>query len=405
MKTKIRNLVLAVVLLLAFVGGGIVFYSVWVVQKPFAVIVFLVPQLDASTLAAARLYAGGSKARLEIESMPGVVLLRNTGTASTALEPLAVSRLLATGSPTRSSEESSENEQPLLQTAASQGRILGLVTNGRLTSPILAAFYAPNTDPADAEQTSVALLESVRPEVVLGGGADELLPDLVGGVRQDGRDLLLEARQSGYDIVRTLPELQNTPTWRAPRVFGVFAQGEMNAASGVETTGQPTLANMVASAIQLLQFQRRGYFLVVDCSRIASAANANQGENLLREILAMDEAVGTARQYAGKNSLLLVVGTTSTGGFVLNANASMRDSGLAVLNPSAAGVPSVTWSTGPGNAATTQTGIEEPVAFPIETATPNVTDMLGFWLGPEKATPPSGIHDNTLIPQLLREAL
>jgi len=395
MKNKSRNLLLALLLLLGFAGGGILFYSVWVVQKPFAVIVFLVPQLDSSTLAATRLYQGGAEARLAMETWPGVLLLRND-----ASNPPAIHRLLAGG---RAAAASAENVETLMQRAVRQGRITGLVTNGRVTSPGLAAFYAPGVDSGDTGATSLALLESARPEVILGGGADVLLPDLKGGSRQDGRDLLLEARQNGYDIVRTLPELLNTPRWRVPRVLGIFAPQEIPAARGVATAGQPSLANMVASAIQLLQFQRRGYFLVVESARTGSAAAKNSGEELLQEMLALDEAVRTARQYAGTNSLILVVGTFSAGGFSLNANASARESGMAVLGPSAAGVPAVTWSTGPGGK--TAAGVEEPVAFASDAAVPNATDMLGFWLGPPKATPPAGIHDGGFVFQLLNEAL
>lgn len=404
MKNKSRNLLLAVFLLLAFIGGGVVFYSVWVVQKPFAVILFLVPQLDSSHLAAARMFSTDPQPGLDMESMPGLFLLRSP-VAGPSRGGVEISRILAlAGAAEARSQQPGGQAESLLQQAVRQGRITGLVTNGRITSPSLSAFHSPAMDATDAQSLSLALIESVRPEVVLGGGADTLLPDLKGGVRVDGRDLLLEARQGGYDIVRNLPELRNTPTWRLPRVFGVFAQQEMRAGESVETAGQPTLSDMVASAIQLLQFQRRGYFLVVDGARIASAAAENAGEDLLRELLAVDEAIQTARQYAGKNSLIIVAGTSSSGGFVLNAPASPRDKGLAVLSPSASGVPAITWSTGPGKPGSTP-GLEEPVAFQTPTAVPNVTDMLGFWSGPEKATPPTGIHDMSFVSELIRQAL
>ena len=62
MPSRIRNKIIFLACLFAFAGLGLVIYREWVVQKPFAVILFVVqifflPRI----LSAARLFAGGAE--------------------------------------------------------------------------------------------------------------------------------------------------------------------------------------------------------------------------------------------------------------------------------------------------------------------------------------------------------
>ena len=66
MSKKLRNRFIALVCLLAFAGVGVLFYANWVVQKPFAIVLFLTDNLTTSTLAAARIYQNGAESRLNV---------------------------------------------------------------------------------------------------------------------------------------------------------------------------------------------------------------------------------------------------------------------------------------------------------------------------------------------------
>jgi alkaline phosphatase len=382
-KSKLRNLLLALLLILLFVTGGFFLYTNWVVEKPFAVILFLSQSLTPGTLAAARLYSGGANASLAMESLSGLALLRSASADRPAADEAAAASAIATGHEVnqgRISVGANGTALPtLLQKAAARGRSIGLITNGRLSSPSLAAFYAPGADARNADQLTAILIDQVRPEVILAGGSSELLPEVKGGQRRDGRDLMLTARQSGYDIVRNRQELLNTPIWRAPQVLGLFASGDLSFAGRLGAAGpEPSLAEMVRQAIQLLQFNRKGYFLVVDAALVGRAAVANDGETLLRELLELDHAVATAIQYAGENLLLAVCGTTNPGGFQLNCNGFREDSGFAILGRASDGVPAVTWSTGTGGQGAGTGEPLEPVAFTTTIPAQIVTDMLGL---------------------------
>lgn len=390
MKSKFRNLLLALLCLLIFVGGGVVLYQNWFVQKPFAVILFLAPGLDTRVTAAARLYAGGADGRLAMESLPGVALLRLPGRDRAVAGPVAAATTYATGQPgsegSLSTDARGQTLETLLQVARSRQRLVGIVTNGRLATPTLGAFYAPGVDPSDPAGLAANLVEYFRPNVALGGGLRDFLPELKGGHREDGRDLTLLGRQSGYDMVRNPAELASTPTWRSPQVLGLFSHGALAFSDQSTSAGlQPNLAEMTRAAIQLLQFNRRGYFLVVEAALIEEAGRENAGERLLREVLELDAAVEVARSYAGEKAVILVAGTVSPGGLQLNGTAMTQDSGLALLSRSPEGIPALTWSTGPGGSAATDAAgaPPEPVAVPSKQSYPVAGDLLGLSIAPE----------------------
>ena len=79
--------------------------------------------------------------------------------------------------------------------------------------------------------------------------------------------------------------MESTPQWRAPRVLGLFIKGPMAFADEVQASAsQPSLSDMVLQAILLLQYNPKGYFLVVDAGLSGKAALQNQGERMMKEI-------------------------------------------------------------------------------------------------------------------------
>jgi hypothetical protein len=154
-------------------------------------------------------------------------------------------------------------------------------------------------------------------------------------------------------------------------LFGIFSEGDLAFAEDqTRYPSQPRLADLVQKAIELLQFNRKGYLLVVNAGLAGRAAQQGRAETVLRQIQELDEAVQTARQYAGENTLLVVAGLGNPGGLRLNAFSFAPDRGIAVLGPSPAGIPAISWSTGLSNApigaplqsVATATGQAEPVA-------------------------------------------
>ena len=162
---------------------------------------------------------------------------------------------------------------------------------------------------------------------------------------------------------------------------------------------QPSLSDLVRRAIECLETNRRGYVLIVDEALLSQACVLNDGEQLMRETLELDRAVGTAVKYAGEKSLILAVGRTSIGGFALSGFPMRQDKGLALLGPTPEGNPYITWATGPKGGRP-----NEPVARDAVGGVNIAEDVLalGAGLGAERLR---GFLDNTDIFQIVRDAL
>src|SRR5205085_3820403 len=134
-----------------------------------------------------------------------------------------------------------------------------------------------------------------------------------------GRDLLLEMRGNGFDLVQTRAELENIPAWRRSKLLGAFANEELAFLDQLEAKKeQPSLSDMVRRAIELLQYNAGGYLLVVDAGLMRKAAEENNGERTLSQTLELDRAVGIARSYGGEKATIIVCGDVAIGGLKLN---------------------------------------------------------------------------------------
>ncbi len=422
-----RNQILALLCLAIFCGLGVLYFRHWVVQKPFGIVLLIGEGLTPDRIAATRLYAGGANTPLALESLPAMALLSNYSQDFAVPDEASAATTLATGEKVSNhvaDQDKRNNLQTLIDLARAQGRSIGLVTNQRLTSATAAAFYAPGRGRTDEIARSFA--EGKKIDIALGGGAAEFLPAAKGGQRRDGRDLVLELRRDGYEIVRTKADLENVPRWRRPRLLGLFSNGEMafadRIASGAE---EPALADMTRRAIELLQWNPGGYLLVVDAGLMGKAARQNLGEQTLAETVELDRAVAVAKNYTSGNTTILVAGNLGIGGLALNGEPFRRDRGLAVIGVNSAGEPAVTWATGPNGANTIAEGspaapasspppeagaapgassAQEPAAYYAPAAHSNVADVLALGRGPGTEQL-HGFLDNTIIFRILRDQL
>jgi alkaline phosphatase len=283
-----------------------------------------------------------------------------------------------------------------------------LISNASLTDATPAAFYAKTSDPLDYMTIARQLAENPVIDVLLGGGAADFLPTSQSGRRQDGRDLLNEMREKGYDIALTQAELEQMPLWRSPKTIGLFGMGNLSFVDEVTVAAtQPSLAAMVRYAIKMLQYNQRGYLLVVDAALAGKSGTQNEGERTLRELLALDNAVREAKTYAGDKALIIVAGKRNVGGLRLNGYPFRNDKGAGLLGTNAQGVPSITWSTGPesGTRVTPEGPVStEPAASKRAAAIGTAEDAVVVATGPgsEKI---HGFIDNTDLFRIIEKGL
>jgi alkaline phosphatase len=401
---KWRNQILALICLLAFAALGVLYFQNWVVQKPFGIILFVGEGLTAQRIAAARVYIGGADNPLAMDRLEFSARLRNHSTDFAVPDSAAAASALATGARVKNgmiaTAESGAALQTILEIAHDEGRATGIVTDGSLTNATAAAFYAHANNTKPAQQFARAMIDRSAVDIALGGG----------GADFDKAKL----DQARFRVVRNLPELEQINGWQQPRLLGLFAASDLPFTDEVAgRTEQPSLADMVRRAIELLQVNRRGYVLVVNAHLMASAAWQNLGERTLRETAELDRAVKVSREYAGKNSAIIVCGDAAIGGMNVNGYPFRYDTGVAILGLNSVGQPWVTWATGP-NGWKSGTNSEssnvrdlsapEPAAVQAPSALNSLEDPIASATGlrMEKL---HGTIDNTRVFEIMRDAL
>jgi len=311
---KWRNQLLALLCLAVFAGLGVLYFQHWVVQKPFGIILIIGEGLAPERIALTRVYLGGSDARLALDGMPHVALVTNYSRDFAVSDQAAAASALATGvkvnNRSLSIDPAGKPRANIIELARNRGRATGLVTNESLTNATCAAFYAHAPNANDSDQIARQLVEGGKIDICMGMSTAEFLPEAKQGQRQDNRDLLLELRQSGFDVVRTRAELESIPVWRRPKLFGAFADGN-SGSNQAAWNDEPALSDMVRRAIELLQFNQRGYLLIVDAGRMRKAAETNNAEKTLTETAELDRTLSTAQRYAGPKSTIIVSGDTA----------------------------------------------------------------------------------------------
>ncbi len=422
MTMKLRNRLIALICLIIFLGLGAALFLSTSARKPFAVILFVGDNINSSSLTAARLFSGGGDAKLQMENLPNAALCRNAANDFSIPDNASASTAIAAGKRVNRgslcTDPSGTKLSSLLEIAASRGRSTGLITIGPITGTTAAAYYAKSINPADQSDLAAQFSHHTPFDVVIGG-------DIIGSSSSSTnapsvKQSPLESKdKNSIAVFRSMGELESQPFWKSTPVLGLFPANQLSLThSGEGDPNAPSLSDLVRVAIRHLQANRHGYFLVVDDPGIGIAAGANDAESMFKRILALDQAVSTARRYAGENSLILVAGRENIGGLQLNGYPFLGDKGVAVLSLNAQGNPSLCWATGPGFAPedkndasqgkkskqSTPGILSQPSAYPLPQALGVAGDVLtlGIGQGSEKL---KGFLDLTDVHRLINEQL
>jgi alkaline phosphatase len=320
-------------------------------ENPRSVVLMIPDGCGPATLALARMVSGHA---LALDGMlTGMVTTRSADRRVT--DSAAAATALATGHKTYNGGISEDpSNQPLgtlLEAAAGRGKATGLVVTSRMTHATPAAFAA-HVDERVSEDEIAEQMLAHDVDVLLGGGRERFVGTSGGGVRRDGRDLLAEARGRGTQVVTDRAGLLKTAPGPRPtfalqlgplgvgsspsartRLLGLFATDHMSFAMDADTLTQPRLVEMTRVALERLSRESKGFFLMVEGSRIDHAAHSGDAPATVREVLEYDAAVREVLEFARHdgNTLVVSVADHETGGLALGRR--LGDSSVTDLRP------------------------------------------------------------------------
>lgn len=258
--------------------------------------------------------------------------------------------MLATGQYTASEvigiNANGDHVETVLEQAKRMGKATGLVSDTRLTHATPAAFAAHQPH-RSLENDIAADMLSTGVDVMLSGGLRHWIPQSTndktqtyqslkaltqGDVylkskRKDERNLLTEAQTDGYNLAFNKQMLENA---QGNKLLGLFAYSGMNdgiAYSQSKTDPkrtQPSLKEMTEKAINVLEKNNDGFFLMVEGGQIDWAGHSNDAGTMLHEMIKFDEAVNSVYQWAqGRDDTLIIVTAdheTGSFGFSYSSN-------------------------------------------------------------------------------------
>ncbi|KAH8928957.1 alkaline phosphatase-like protein [Atractiella rhizophila] len=198
----------------------------------------------------------------------------------------------------------------VLEAAKAQGFHTGLVVTSRITHATPAVFYSHIYD-RDAEDKIAEMLVGNTPlgpvvDVALGGGLAFFLPNTTDGSdRTDSRDILAEGRKFGYHTFTDRAGFDalnggDAPAGKKPYI-GVFTASHMSYEIDRDPEKEPSLLEMTKTALKSLERMTagkdKGFFIMVEASRIDHAGHGNDMVGHLHEILMYNQVIDYLKQY------------------------------------------------------------------------------------------------------------
>jgi alkaline phosphatase len=196
------------------------------------------------------------------------------------------------------------------------GKKVGIVSSVTLNHATPAAFYAKVPSRSDYYDIAVQLANSGF-EYFAGGRVDQAT-----GKNGDQPDAVGIARANGYTYVNTDAAFRALRPG-AGKVIAVNQRlqdsGSMPYAMDLKA-GELTLADYTRKGIELLRDNPQGFFMMVEGGKIDWACHANDAGAVIYDVLAFDEAIKAAvdfaRQYPDE-TLIVVTGDHETGGMTI----------------------------------------------------------------------------------------
>ncbi|GAU97667.1 hypothetical protein RvY_08924 [Ramazzottius varieornatus] len=319
------------------------------------VIVFVGDGMGLATISAARILEGqlenttGEEGYLYFEKFPNTGLLKPYSNNMQVSESAASGTALFSGVkvnsetvgvnsnavPGRCMNSANHNIDGLLTWAQHAGKRTGVVTTTRVTHSTPATLYAHSAEEdweadvdVDGEQRShyckdiaLQLINDVpgnRLNVILGGGSANFLPECSNascptGRRKDGQDLIAKWKVGKEDAGMHAQYISNHSqlldnTTIPDFLFGLFSPDKLGyEIDRNETSEDPSISEMTAKAIRVLQKGPEGFFLMVEGALIDNAHHRGHAARALHETIALAKAVKLADTLTDDADTLLIV--------------------------------------------------------------------------------------------------
>jgi len=343
-------------------------------------IIFMVPDgMGLADVTAARIFKHGSEGDiLHLETLSTIGYQRTHAADSSVTDSAAAASAWANGEKFRKGEISCHDDDQdgkckptpgptILETAKEKGKSTGLVATSTVSHATPAAFGAHVSSRDCENEIARQYIQVTKVDVILGGGLNHFNST---GEQADKcgtfGNFIAEAENNGYDVVYTGQELDSALAGGSKKILGLFTPKgktpEMFRVNPKEyyRKEEPTLPKMTAAALNVLEKDDDGFFLLVEGSQIDWANHRNDVAYQVAETLAFDHAVQVVLDWVNEkpsrrqHTLVIIAPDHETGGFAINDTGGgtyepgdLVDGAWTTIGHTAGDV--LIWSQGPGS--------------------------------------------------------
>lgn len=281
---------------------------VGIIGKPARkVILFICDGMSSSMITFGRSTIHGRDGMLALDKLPVVGRMIGHPKKGQVNDSAAAASQFSTGRETINGRIAVDDQykpiETIFEAARKQGFRLGVVSDTRLTHATPAAFSAHQND-RDEEDAIAAQQVRSDFEVLLSGGLEKFGAELG------------EAAKHGYQVVNNRRELLTAVASRSAKLLGLFADSYMPYSFERKGDETPTLSEMAAAAVSLLDRGDKGFLLMVEAGKIDSTMHAHDAAEGVAQMRVMDETLRKMIEFVKTNpdALLVVISDHATGG-------------------------------------------------------------------------------------------
>ncbi|KAF2748362.1 alkaline phosphatase-like protein [Sporormia fimetaria CBS 119925] len=245
------------------------------------------------------------------------------------------------------------NHQPcgtVLEAAKKAGYMTGLVVTTRITDATPATF-ASHVHMRQEEDLIAQQMVGDHPlgrvvDLIFGGGKCHFLPNSsLSSCRADDKDIVALAQKNGFNYIsdrQGFNDLKGGKSIKLP-MLGLFADGDIpfEIDRRNEDDHYPSLHEMAETALTALseatRDSKKGFFLMIEGSRIDHAGHFNDPAAQVHEVLAYDKTMTSVLDFLERDSTQGVMVSTS----------DHETGGLAAARQLHASYPQYLWYPGP----------------------------------------------------------
>jgi alkaline phosphatase len=247
---------------------------------------------------------------LNIERCNIIGLQKTFSSDNYITDSAAAGTALSTGNKTKNGvigmDSQGNRVKSILEIAEEHGLATGLVSTSSITHATPASFIAHESSRGSYEDIALDFLKTDI-DVFIGGGFDHFAK------RKDKLNLIDSLKVRGYEVETSMDMvLKSTSLKLAGLTAPVHNPYRLNGRGDM-------LPDASGKAIEILNKNPKGFFLMIEGSQIDWAGHANYADTLVDETLDFDKTVGKVLDFAQKDGHTLVVITADheTGGVTI----------------------------------------------------------------------------------------